>query len=158
MRRYLLAVTVTAISACTYTMDLPSPDRAYSQCSFKVIDERPNPEYLYAIASEGAYRISLTPTLQNAIRSSVCEQLNEPTKSVLYIDGFECLVQGFFETKFIANIRGRLELEGKEQNVRVSKVHTTSNGHVPKGCEDAVSPLIENLANEILEKLGSTNQ
>lgn len=141
------------LNGCTHHLALTYRNTSDTDCAIRVSDSRPDPDFLYARATEGIVRISISPGLALTVSKSVCSSLQDrlSMRTVKFvITDFECVVTGFFEQRYIADLRGRLETEGNAPHeIRVSNVFVTSNGYIPKGCEIASAPLIDRLSDEI---------
>ncbi len=152
----ILSFTIL-LNGCTHHLALAYRSTSDSDCPFRVSDNRPDPDFLYARATEGIARISISPSLATAVLKSVCSSVQDRTRILsakFVITDFECVVTGFFELRYVADLRGRLETEGNApREIRVSNVSVTSNGYIPKGCEVASTPLIDRLSDEIAASL-----
>jgi len=148
---------IILLNGCTKHLALTYRSTAYTDCPLRVSDNRPDPDFLYAHATEGIARILMTPSLAIAVSKSICSRLQNSAsmRSVKFvITDFECVVTGFFELRYVADLRGSFEMEGNAPHeIRVSNVLVTSNGYIPKGCEAASAPLIDMLSDEIASTL-----
>lgn len=155
LSRLLFILLIIVISGCSHTVHLPVTQKTYQQCSFNVIDERSQPDYLYIVSEGNAVKAKIEPSLHTVIKNSVCNKLNDSNEISFFINDYECLMTGFFEVDYIVNIRGRLEYKGEQYDLHVNNVHTESSGYEPPACEAATKPLINELTDSILKKIES---
>jgi len=155
MRAFLLAllVSLTAVG-CAHRMILPMSD--IGSCPFAVMDDRPDPEHLYAQA-QVVLQIQTVPTVSESVRAAVCSSTDHHllNGAVFTITNFSCIVSGFFKLTYIVELRDLLaKTSAKPLEVRAGNKMDTTEGYVPAGCEEAASGVIPLLARKIRDDFG----
>lgn len=152
--RILLVASSMFSVGCTPHIALRTPLTVTpASCALQVIDARPDPEAIYLRMTEGTRRAILEPSLSEAIRRNVCEalqpqQLALPAKFT--VTDFECTVTGFFEIRYVVDLRGHLELSNRtSEELRSGNVQVSSNGYAPSGCETAAAITLPSLSEQI---------
>jgi hypothetical protein len=143
---------VLCLSACTHQISLKVQETTPG-CPLTVTDSRPDPEALYMRATEWTARALLRPSPAETLRRHACQHLPNAVQAVplrFTITDLDCTVTGFFEQRYVADLRGRLEtLQNGPIDLRVGEVQVAYQGHVPTGCESALVPLFGKMAAEI---------
>lgn len=157
MRKLILFFLLTfGIFGCTHIVHLPNVPTSDNECTFLVIDERPDPENLYIISSQYVHKAKIEPSLSLVIKNSVCREIHSSEIVTFHIDDFDCIVQGWTTLNYIVDIRGRLIHNGREYDLRAN--NTTPAGiYIPKGCEDASRPIIDILSQKIINTILATS-
>lgn len=156
--RFFLCVLSILAAGCTHHISLLDPTlKTPASCGLQVTDVRPDPAALYFRSTKSTGRAVLEPPIAEIIRRSACavlppQRLANAAKFV--VTDFECTVTGFFELRYVVDLRGRLEIPGQiPVELRSGNVQLSSNGYVPKGCEVAATPALSVLAAEIVKEM-----
>lgn len=154
----LLTALFLLLIGCAHQVGLPTaPSSPLATCGLKVIDERPDPEALYIRATQAITRVTIEPPLSESIRTNACHALS-PSSSIatskFIVTDYECTVTGFFEIRYVIDIKGRLDESGEQSvEIRSGNVYLSSEGYVPKGCERASAQAILELSSKIARAL-----
>jgi hypothetical protein len=161
VRLLIILVSQLLLAACSHQIVLPGPSAELAVCAVKITDSRPEPDAMYAHMQGGVLRIELVPPLAKSLNGRICTSIEATKRQAgeFVITDVSCVVTGFVDIRYVAEIRGKLIAARRTaEDIRVSNIFVSSLvGYVPKGCETAIVPLLDQLSHTVLKSLSSAS-
>lgn len=152
--KYLALVLAALLAGCAaVNIQLPA-QQASATCGLVASDTRPDPSTLVFKKLLQIEPMATTPSASESVRQSVCAAMPTAPAARFVLTDFDCSATGFWDIRFVVDLRGRLERTGQQTiEVRANKVLESHDANYRTMCQEAGAAVVSAAARDVAQAL-----